>query len=116
MRSYVHLLVHALLGLNSERGASVSWRGDVVMGKYGKLPRALIDNSMFPSVEVDCGSFTVACPCCGSQIPCLDVRFIDAHDKLSDEARKRTGVHMPVYLEKCPVCGLDIVYDADDEG
>ena len=116
MRSYVHLLVHALLGLNGERGASVSWRGDVVMGKYGKLPRALIDNSMFPSVEVDCGSFTVACPCCGSQIPCLDVRFIDAHDKLSDEARKRTGVHMPVYPEKCPVCNLDIVYDDGGEG
>lgn len=23
---------------------------------------------------------------------------------------------MPVYPEKCPVCGLDIVYDAGDEG
>lgn len=23
---------------------------------------------------------------------------------------------MPVYQEKCPVCGLDIVYDAGDEG
>ena len=30
------------------------------MGKYGKLPCALIDNKMFPSVEVDCGSFVVA--------------------------------------------------------
>lgn len=38
----------------------MSWRGDVVMGKYGKLPRALIDNKMFPSVEVDCGSFVVS--------------------------------------------------------
>ena len=73
------------------------------MGKYGKLPCALIDNKMFPSVEVDCGSFVVACPCCGSQIPCLDIRFIDACDRLSDEVRKRTGVHMPVYQEKCPV-------------
>lgn len=67
------------------------------MGKYGKLPCALIDNKMFPSVEVDCGSFVVACPCCGSQIPCLDIRFIDACDRLSDEGRKRTGVHMPVW-------------------
>ena len=73
-------------------------------------------HNMFPSVEVDCGPFVVACPCCGSQIPCLDIRFIDARDKLSDEVRKRTGVHMPVYPEKCPVCGLDIVYDAGDEG
>lgn len=64
------------------------------MGKYGKLPRALIDNNMFPGVEVDCGSFAVACPCCGSQIPCLDIRFIDARDRFSDEVRKRTGVHM----------------------
>ena len=76
----------------------------------------IFDNNMFPSVEVDCGSFVVACPCCGSQIPCLDIRFIDARDKLSDEVKKRTGVHMPVYPEKCPVCGLDIVYDAGDEG
>lgn len=91
-------------------------RGDIAMGKYGKLPCALIDNKMFPSVEVDCGSFVVFCPCCGSQIPCLDIRFIDARDRLSDEVRKRTGVHMPVYQEKCPVCGLDIVYDAGDEG
>ena len=65
----------------------MSWRGDVVMGKYGKLPRALIDNNMFPGVEVDCGSFAVACPCCGSQIPCLDIRFIDARDRLSDEVK-----------------------------
>ena len=72
----------------------MSWRGDIAMGKYGKLP----------------------CACCGSQIPCLDIRFIDARDRLSDEVRKRTGVHMPVYPEKCPVCGLDIVYDAGDEG
>lgn len=43
-----------------------------------------------------------------------DPRF--APDRLSDEMRKRTGVHMPVYPEKCPVCGLDIVYDAGDEG
>lgn len=55
----------------------MSWRGDVVMGKYGKLPRALIDNNMFPGVEVDCGS----------QIPCLDIRFIDARDRLSDEVK-----------------------------
>lgn len=94
----------------------MSWRGDVVMGKYGKLPRALIDNNMFPGVEVDCGSFAVVCPCCGSQIPCLDIRFIDARDRFSDEVRKRTGVHMPVYPEKCHVCGLDIVYDAGDKG
>lgn len=86
------------------------------MGKYGKLPCVLIDNNMFPSVEVDCGSFVVTCPCCGSQIQCLDIRFIDARDRLSDEVRKQTGVHMPVYPEKCPVCGLDIVYDAGDEG
>lgn len=71
----------------------MSWRGDIAMGKYGKLPCALIDNNMFPSVEVDCGSFVVTCPCCGSQIPCLDIRFIDARDRLSDEVRKRTGVH-----------------------
>lgn len=94
----------------------MSWRGDIAMGKYGKLPCALMDNNMFPSVEVDCASFVVTCPCCGSQIPCLDIRFIDARDRLSDEVRKRTGVHMPVYPEKCPVCGLDIVYDAGDEG
>ena len=62
------------------------------------------------------GSYYVTCPCCGSQIPCLDIRFIDARDRLSDEVRKQTGVHMPVYPEKCPVCGLDIVYDAGDEG
>lgn len=74
----------------------MSWRGDIAMGKYGKLPCALIDNNMFPSVEVDCGSFVVTCPCCGSQIPCLDIRFIDARDRLSDEVRKQTGVHMPV--------------------
>lgn len=70
----------------------MSWRGDIAMGKYGKLPCALIDNNMFPSVEVDCASFVVTCPCCGSQIPCLDIRFIDARDRLSDEVRKRTGV------------------------
>ena len=116
MQSHTHLLVHALPGLNNGKGVSVSWRGDVAMGKYGKLPRALIDNNMFPGVEVDCGSFAVACPCCGSQIPCLDIRFIDARDRFSDEVRKRTGVHMPVYPEKRPVCGLDIVYDAGDEG
>ena len=116
MQSHAHLLVHALPGLNNGKGASVSWRGDVVMGKYGKLPRALIDNNMFPGVKVDCGSFAVACPCCGSQIPCLDIRFIDARDRFSDEVRKRTGVHMPVYPEKCPVCGLDIACDAGDEG
>lgn len=67
----------------------MSWRGDIAMGKYGKLPCALIDNNMFPSVEVDCGSFVVTCPCCGSQIPCLDIRFIDARDRLSDEVRNR---------------------------
>ena len=65
----------------------MSWRGDIAMGKYGKLPCALIDNNMFPSVEVDCGSFVVTCPCCGSQIPCLDIRFIDARDRFSDEVR-----------------------------
>ena len=59
MQFRAHLLVHALPGFNYGKGASVSWRGDVVMGKYGKLPRALIDNNMFPSVEVDCGSFVV---------------------------------------------------------
>lgn len=116
MQSRTRPLVHALPDLYSERGVCMSWRGDIAMGKYGKLPCALIDNNMFPSVEVDCGSFVVACLCCGSQIPCLDIRFIDARDKLSDEVRKRTGVHMPVYPEKCPVCGLDIVYDAGDEG
>lgn len=31
----------------------MSWRGDIAMGKYGKLPCALIDNNMFPGVEVD---------------------------------------------------------------
>ena len=116
MRSRARPPVHALPGLNNGKRASVSWRGDVVMGKYGVLPRALIDNNMFPGVEVDCGSFAVACPCCGSQIPCLDIRFIDARDRFSDEVRKRMGVHMPVYPEKCPVCGLDIVYDAGGEG
>mgnify|MGYP000674143297 CR=1 FL=1 len=39
----------------------MSWRGDIAMGKYGKLPCALIDNNMFPSVEVDCASFVVTC-------------------------------------------------------
>lgn len=116
MQSRARPPVHALPDLYSERGAYMSWRGDIAMGKYGKLPCALIDNNMFSSVEVDCGSFVVTCPCCGSQIPCLDIRFIDARDRLSDEVRKRTGVHMPVYPEKCPVCGLDIVYDAGDEG
>ena len=100
MQSRANLLVHALPGLNNGKGASVSWRGDIAMGKYGKLPCALIDNNMFPSVEVDRGSFVVTCPCCGSQIPCLDIRFIDARDRLSDEVRKRTGVHKPVYPEK----------------
>lgn len=94
----------------------MSWRSDVALGKYGKLPRALIDKSMFPNVEVDYGSFAVACPCCGLQIPCLDIRFIDACDRLGKDARKRTGVHMPVYPEKCPVCNLDIVYDDGGEG
>ena len=47
----------------------MSWRGDIAMGKYGKLPCALIDNNMFPGVEVDCGSFVVACPCCGRWSP-----------------------------------------------
>ena len=56
MQSRTRLPVHALPGLNNGKGASVSWRGDIVMGKYGKLPRALIDNNMFPGVEVDCGS------------------------------------------------------------
>ena len=65
----------------------MSWRSDVALGKYGKLPRALIDKSMFPNVEVDYGSFAVACPCCGLQIP-----------------------------EKCPVCNLDFVYDDGGEG
>lgn len=116
MQSYAHLLVHALPGLNNGKGASVNWRGDVVMGKYGKLPHAVFDNNMVPGVEADCGSFAVACPCCGSEIPCLDIRFIDTRDRFSDEVRKQTGVHMPVYPEKCPVCGLDIVYDAGDEG
>ena len=116
MQSRARPPVHALPDLDSERGARVSWRGDIAMGKYGKLPRALIDNNMFPGVEVDCGSFAVACPCCGLQISCLDIRFIDACDRLSDEVRKRTGVHMPVYPEKCPVCGLDIVYNVCDEG
>lgn len=72
----------------------MSWRSDVALGKYGKLPRALIDKSMFPNVEVDYGSFAVARPCCGLQIPCLDIRFIDARDRLSKDARKRTGVHI----------------------
>ena len=44
------------------------------------------------------------------------VSTFDARDRFSDEVRKQTGVHMPVYPEKCPVCGLDIVYDAGDEG
>lgn len=43
MQSHAHLLVHALPGLNNGKGVSMSWRGDVVMGKYGKLPRALIE-------------------------------------------------------------------------
>ena len=116
MQSRARPPVHALPDLYRERGACMSWRGDIAMGKYGKPPRALIDNNMFPSVEVDHGLFVVACPCCGSQIPCLDIRFIDARDRFSDEVRKHTGVHMPVYPEKCPVCGLDIVYDAGDEG
>ena len=53
MQSRARPPVHALPDLYSERGAYMSWRGDIAMGKYGKLPCALIDNNMFPSVEVD---------------------------------------------------------------
>ena len=87
------------------------------MGEVRKTAACPYRQQYVSGREVDCGVVLLAPALAAARkIPCLDIRFIDARDRLSDEVRKQTGVHMPVYPEKCPVCGLDIVYDAGDEG
>ena len=92
----------------------MGWRGDIALGKYGNLPRILMDKRAFPHVSVGTETFYAVCPHCASQIPCLDISFSDGRDRSSCEARKRTGLHMPVHPGRCPGCGIDIVYDDAD--
>lgn len=90
------------------------WRSDIARGVYGNLPRALMDRSLFPLVEVACSQICLPCPRCGGDLPCLDIYFIDIRDKQSTDPRARTGLRLPVYPQQCPTCGCVIAYDEAD--
>lgn len=89
----------------------MGWRSDIARGVYGNLPRALMDRSLFPLVEVSCSQIRLPCPNCGSDLPCLDISFIDARDKHAADLRARTGLRLPIYPQQCPICGCAITYD-----
>lgn len=89
----------------------MGWRSDVARGVYGNLPRALMDRSLFPLVEVNCSQIRLPCPSCGADLPCLDISFIDTRDKHTTDLRARTGLRLPVYPQQCPTCECSIAYD-----
>lgn len=89
----------------------MGWRSDIARGVYGNLPRVLMDRNLFPTVEVSCSQIHLLCPCCSADLPCLDISFIDTHDKHAADLRARTGLRLPVYPQQCPTCGCAITYD-----
>lgn len=89
----------------------MGWRSDIARGIYGNLPRTMMDKGLFPTVEVRYSEITLACPNCGSDLPCLDISFIDTCDKHAIDARTRTGLRLPIYPQQCPTCGCAITYD-----
>ncbi len=89
----------------------MGWRSDIARGVYGNLPRALMDRSLFPLVEATCSQISLPCPCCGADLPCLDISFIDTRDKHAAGLRARTGLRLPVYPQQCPTCRCTITYD-----
>lgn len=89
----------------------MGWRSDITRGEYGNLPRTLMDRNQFPTVEVNCSQIYLSCPNCGSDLPCLDISFIDTRDKHATDARARTGLRLPIYPQQCPTCGCTITYD-----
>lgn len=89
----------------------MGWRSDIARGVCGNLPRALMDRGRFPLVEANCSQIDLSCPRCGSNLPCLDISFIDTRDKHAADARVRTGLRLPIYPQQCPTCGCAIAYD-----
>lgn len=73
-----------------------------------------MDRSLFPLVEATCSQISLPCPCCGADLPCLDISFIDARDKHAADPQARTGLHLPVYPQQCPTCECAITYDETD--
>lgn len=65
-----------------------------------------MDRNQFPTVEVNCNQIYLPCPNCGSDLPCLDISFIDTRDK-----RARTGLRLPIHPQQCPTYGCTITYD-----
>ena len=70
-----------------------------------------MDRSLFPLVEATCIQICLPRPCCGTDLPCLDISFIDTRDKHATELRARTGLRLPIYPQQCPACGCAITYD-----
>lgn len=70
-----------------------------------------MDRGLFPLVEATCSQICLPCPCCGADLTCLDISFIDIRDKHATELRARTGLRLPVYPQQCPTCGCAITYD-----
>ena len=92
----------------------MGWRSDIARGTYGNLPRTLMDRSIFPFVEVTCSQISLPCPCCGADLSCLDISFIDTRDKHAADSHARTGLRLPVYPQQCPTCECAIAYDEAD--
>ena len=70
-----------------------------------------MDRGLFPLVEATCSQICLPYPCCGADLTCLDISFIDIRDKHATELRARTGLRFPVYPQQCPTCGCAITYD-----
>lgn len=92
----------------------MGWRSDIACGKYGILPRTLMNKGLFPHVEATCNETTLPCPNCGADLPCQDISFIDTRDKHATDVRARTGLRLPIYPQQCPTCGCAIAYDGTD--